>query len=164
MFKKMVLATLLTVTSLASQAEFNLPGSGVIRFPTGTETPLNFGFSFTQSQFGYAFTAGKQEMDVSQLPEKYSIWLGLNKDNLVYVQEFAPAYFTEFEWFLDENSIVLEKKVLSPKRSVGDYVLTINNISYFFKGKQGSIDLYFNDQGIKEIETTGFVKDIGMSE
>ena len=164
MFKKVVPAILMAITSLTCHADFNVPGSGLIRFPTGTETPLDFGFSFTQADYGYAFTAGKQEMDVSQLPEKYSIWLSLNKDNLVYIQEFAPAYFTEFEWQLDEHSIVLEKKVLSPKRALADYVLTINNISYFFKGKQGSIDLYFDDKGISEVETTGFVKDIGMSE
>lgn len=164
MFKQATLLTILLLVSFISQADFNVPSKGAIKFPTGTEAPITLSFSVTQSDFGYTFTAGEQEMQVSDIPEKYSIWLSMNKDNLVYVQEFAPAYFTEFDWQLGEHSIVLEKKILSPKRSIGDYVLTIDNISYFFKGNQGSINILFDEDGISAIEANGFVKDLGVSE
>ncbi|MCC2604588.1 hypothetical protein [Planctobacterium marinum] len=145
-------------------AEFSYEGQGLLRFPTGTEVIFNFGFAFQQSGYNNVFTAGEQQMEVTQRPEKYSIWLSMNQNHEVYVQEFATSYFREFEWTLGEHKIALQKKVLSPKRSIGDYVLTIDNISYFFKGKQGSVDILFDDEGIASIEANGFVKDLGLSE
>lgn len=157
---------LLLALSVCHQAyaDFSYDGQGLLRFPTGTEVNFNFGFAFKQSGFSNVFTAGEQQMEVAQRPEKYSIWLSMNQNHQVYVQEFNTSYFREFEWKLGKHKIALQKKVLSPKRSIGDYVLTIDNISYFFKGKQGSVDILFDDDGISGIEANGFVKDLGLSE
>lgn len=54
--------------------------------------------------------------------------------------------------------------MLSPKRAKGDYVLTIDEVSYFFSGNQGAIVVSFNEDGISDVEANGFVKDLGLSE
>ena len=152
------------VVSLSVQAEFQLKGSGIISYPTGVVNLLPIGFSITKGSNGFTFVAGEQEMQVSSVPEKYSIWLSINKEHQIFVQEFSRSYFNEFEWQLGNHSIALKKKVLSPKRYLGDYVLSIDNIDYFFKSKQSFIDILFNEDGISSIEANGFLKDLWLSE
>lgn len=164
MFNKILFVSTVLLFSVAAKAEFDLKGQGHLLFPTGTQTPLDFGFSFTKGEYGFIFNAGQQKLEVQRLPEKYSIWMSVNKEELVYVQEFSRTYFTEFEWQLGDHSMSLKKKILKPKRAKADYVLTIDNIDYFFKGNQGNIDILFDEDGIGAIEANGFVKDIGMVE
>jgi len=160
---KLVTAILLLAISLTAQADFNAEGKGKLTYPTGTTADFAFGLSVKSLADGYLFKAGQQELEVSQIPEKYSIWLGLHKDQHVFVQEFARNYFETFEWQLGDHKIRLQKKVLSPKRAPGDYVLSIDHIDYFFQGKQGQIEILLDENGITAIEANGFTKDIGMS-
>lgn len=164
MFIRKFIMVLGLLFSCFANAEYAVEAKGKLLFPTGTQTDLDFGFSLKKSGYDYMFKAGQQEMAVAQPPEKYSIWISLGKEGTVYVQEFASNYIQEFEWQPGEHNIALKKKILKPKRAPGDYVLTIDDIDYFFLGKQGQIDILFDSDGISAIEASGFVKDIGMSE
>ncbi len=164
MFYRFLMVLALCTVSHMAVAEFNYEGNGTLKYPTGVETPFSFGFAFNKTGSGHKFKAGQYEMEVGQVPDKYSIWIAMVEDKNVYVQEFAGGYFEGFEWQLGEHSVSLKKKVLSPKRALGDYVLTVNGIDYFFKGKQGAIEILFDENGISSIEANSFIKDLGMSE
>lgn len=164
MLLKKFLALVLSLMCFCANADFNHTGIGKVIFPTGTQTELNFTLAARKTPNGYSFTAGQQELEVAQIPEKYSIWLSMNKDQLVYVQEFANAYFKEFELQLGDYEVKLRKKVLKPNPARGDYVLSINNLDFFFTSNQGQIDILMDENGITTIEANGFAKDLGMSE
>lgn len=155
---------LLSFFCACAHADFNYVGKGKLRFPTGTETDLEFPLAATKINTGFSFKVGQQELEVAQVPEKYSIWFSMNKAHEVYVQEFASTYLQEFELQLGEYDITLKKKVLKPKPAKGDYVLSINNLDYFFTSNQGQIDILMNEEGIVAIEANGFAKDLGLSE
>ena len=155
---------MLSLFCASAQADFSYVGKGKLLFPTGTETDLEFTLAATKLSNGYSFKVGQQALEVAQVPEKYSIWFSLNKAHEVYVQEFATTYLQEFELKLDDYNITLKKKILKPKPAKGDYVLSINNLEYFFTSNQGQIDIFMNEEGIVSIEANGFAKDLGMSE
>lgn len=162
---KRSLAILLTLMlSFAAQAEFEYNGQGKLVYPTGMEKPFNFGFAFKKADYGYIFKIGSREMEVEQIPSKYSIWINMHQEKNVFIQEFAKGYFQGFEWTLGDHKLSLTKKVFKGKRAKGDYVLNIDGVNYFFKGKNGQIDILFSKDGIRAIETDGFVKDIGLKD
>lgn len=164
MFKRMFMLFGLMLCSFGASAEFNYVGKGNLVYPTGMKKPFNFGFTYKKADYGHKFKIGKQEMDVEQLPSKYTIWINLHQEKNVFVQEFAKGYFEAFEWQLGEHTITLRKKVFKKKRAKGDYVLNIDGEQYFFKKTNGQINILFNDKGIRAIEAEGFVKDIGMKD
>jgi hypothetical protein len=164
MIKKLLLITAATLCSFSASAEFDYAGKGTLTYPTGMQKPFAFGFAFKMGAEGQYFRVGEQKMSTSEVPEKYSIWLTLHKDKHVWVQEFAKGYFQEFDWQLGKNRITLKKKVFEKKRAKADYVLNINGDDYFFTNTNGQIEITFTKDGIKAIETAGFVKDIGLKD
>ncbi|MBE1300289.1 MAG: hypothetical protein GJ680_10345 [Alteromonadaceae bacterium] len=164
MLKRLTCIWMLVLYSTVVNADFNFAGKGTLRYPTGVETPFEFGFTLVQRASGNIFHAGTYEMEVSQVPEKYSIWISVHEDKHVYVQEFAGGYFEGFTWLLGEHQIILKKKVNQRKKVPGNYVLSVDGVDHFLKGKSGSVDVYFDSKGIKDVDLSGFVKDLGISE
>ncbi len=164
MLKKLLLVLTATALSFSAWADFSYEGKGKLTYPTGAQKPFTFGFAYKKIDYGYAFTIGTHNMEVEQLPNKYTIWLNLRDDTNVYIQEFAKGYFEGFEWQLGEHKISLKKKQFEKDGPRGNYVLNIDGVDHFFKGKNGAIDIIFSKKGIRAIETSGFVKDIGLKE
>ena len=119
MFYRGLMVLITMIFSLVVKADFNYEGNGKLIYPTGVKTDLKFGFKVQKTDNGYTFVAGNQEMKVSHVPEKYSIWLSMNPERGVFIQEFSNNYFKEFEWQLGEHKLSLKKKVLTPKRAPG---------------------------------------------
>lgn len=162
MTKRMLGVFAALLMSFNALAEFNYEGKGKLTYPTGMAKPFTFGFAFKKIDYGYQFKIGSHEMEVDQVPGKYTIWVNLHQEQNVFVQEFAKGYFQGFEWKLGEHSISLKKKKFEKDAPRGNYVLNINGVDHFFKGKNGAIEILFNKDGIRSIETEGFVKDLGI--
>jgi hypothetical protein len=143
-------------------ADFDYPGKGTLIYPTGMEKAFEFGFAFKQEANGYVFKVGKQKINTTDVPSKYALWLTLHQGKHVWIQEFAKGYFQGFDWTLGKHKIKLYKKTFDKKRAKGDYVLNIDGDDYYFRDKTGQIQINFNNNGIRSIETGGFVKDIGL--
>ena len=140
-------------------ADFELPGTGTVTYPTGTTKTFEFGFKWDRK--AQLLTIGNKTYSMDQVPNSYSIALTLaGDDQAVYVQEFATGYISEFDWQIGNHRIKLEKKRF--KRPVrGDYVLSVDNSSYFLAASNASVKLVFTDAGIDYIIPIGITKDNG---
>ena len=156
--KNLTIALVSLSWSFSALADFDYPGKGTLTYPTGMTKPFEFGFAFKQGPNGYTFKVGKQEMNTSDVPSKYSIWLTVHKDENIFVQEFAKGYFKEFDWTIGEHKLKLYKKTFKKKRGLGDYVLNIDGEDYFFLKKSAEIQINFTKKGIRSIDVSGFYK------
>ncbi|WP_446440749.1 hypothetical protein [Pseudoalteromonas sp. 1181_04] len=163
MMKKSVsyLSVVLALMSTSAMADFNYPGEGNVRYPTGVEKPFLFGFAWQQQNS--KFTIGKKSYDM-QLPESYSIAITLAKDEQqVWVQEFNNGFIEGFSWEIGEHTIKLEKRQY--KGAVkGDYVISLDNKDYFFARNNISILIKFTAEGIDTVAIDGVTKDMGTKQ
>ncbi|MFY8349876.1 hypothetical protein AAEU29_05045 [Pseudoalteromonas sp. SSM20] len=149
---------LMSVSSIA-KANFELPGSGTVTYPSGLKKEFNFGFKWDKQN--RQFTIGAQQYPMEQLPDSYAIALTLaGDDQAVFVQEFANGFISEFEWQIGSHVIRLEKNRSEyPVR--GDYVLWIDQYNYYLANGNPSIKLVFDKSGINYIIPSGITKDKG---
>ena len=153
------IATMFLTASHHSLADFSLPGKGTITYPTGTEKPFEFGFAWQQSSG--KFTIGSKSYDMDQIPNSYSVAITLSKDEQqVWVQEFNNGFIQAFNWQIGEHTIELKKLQFSSSVK-GDYVIELNNRSYFFTRNNASIVMNFNSEGIETIAIDGVTKNMG---
>jgi len=153
------IATMFLTASHHSLADFSLPGKGTITYPTGTEKPFEFGFAWQQSSG--KFTIGSKSYDMDQIPNSYSVAITLSKDEQqVWVQEFNNGFIQAFNWQIGEHTIELKKQQFSSSVK-GDYVIELNNRSYFFTRNNASIVMNFNSEGIETIAIDGVTKNMG---
>ena len=153
------IATIFLTASHHSLADFSLPGKGTITYPTGTEKPFEFGFAWQQSSG--KFTIGSKSYDMDQIPNSYSVAITLSKDEQqVWVQEFNNGFIQAFNWQIGEHTIELKKQQFSSSVK-GDYVIELNNRSYFFTRNNASIVMNFNSEGIETIAIDGVTKNMG---
>ncbi|MDP5213006.1 hypothetical protein ORJ66_08115 [Pseudoalteromonas tunicata] len=153
------IALMLSLCSFSCFADFDFAGKGTLTYPTGLKKEFEFGFSW-QATTGQ-MRIGKKSYAMKELPESYSVALALSQDDKnVWVQEFAKGYFEQFEWALGEHTITLKKQVFSNPVK-GDYVLNIDGTDYFFTGRASSLNIEFDEAGIKQITADGVSKDMG---
>lgn len=163
--KSLALLFTLAISPFYALADFDLPGKGILKYPTGMNKDFNFGFAYKEGPEGYYFRVGKQKMNTSELPKKYSIWLTLHEESgNVFIQEFAKGYFKGFEWDLGDHKVKLHKKVFKGRRVKSDYVLTINGEDFYFAKKNAQLNINFNNKGVRSIDTDGFVRDRSFSQ
>lgn len=155
------LSILLTLVSTPTWADFDFPGQGKVRYPTGVEKPFEFGFAWQSD--ASKFTIGKKSYDM-QLPESYSIAITLAKDEQqIWVQEFNNGFIESFNWQIGEHTLQLEKrKFQDPVK--GDYVISLDNKDYFFARNNISILVKFNEDGIDRVSIDGVTKDMGTKQ
>ncbi|KZN63668.1 hypothetical protein [Pseudoalteromonas luteoviolacea] len=145
--------------SLNAVADFDVNGQGVVTYPTGVEKSFDFGFGWNANN--QKFRIGKKSYSMSQLPESYSIALTLSKDgSKVWIQEFNAGYIEEFEWKIGRHKLKLSKRAFS-SRVRGDYILTLNNVDYFLSRNNVSIDVHFEESGIKSVRLDGVTRNMG---
>ncbi|MBQ4833083.1 hypothetical protein J8L70_07510 [Pseudoalteromonas sp. MMG010] len=140
-------------------ASFNLPGKGVITYPTGIQKQFKFGFAWDEQS--KQFTIADKSYNMSQLPDSYSVAITLSKDDSqVWVQEFNNGFIESFEWHIGEHTVTLKKQKFNEPVK-GDYVINLNERSYFFTRSNASIVINFDKQGIQNIAINGVTKNMG---
>lgn len=143
-------------------ADFRHDGKLVLTYPTGQSTEHDLVLSYTADGFDHKFQVGKHTFNVSGKPESYSIAMLLQPNNLVWVQEFAKGQFETFTLDIGDYKFKLVKKILNEPVK-GDYILSVNNVDYFFQQSLAQITFLFDDDGIKEIEVDGMVASLGIN-
>lgn len=158
---RLLLAISFLYTSSAF-ADFRHDGKLVITYPTGQSTKHDLVLAYTSEGFDHTFQVGKHKFNVSGKPESYSIAMLLQPNNLVWVQEFAKGQFESFSLDIGDYKFKLIKKILNEPVK-GDYILSVNNVDYFFQQSLAQITFMFDDDGIKEVEVDGMVASLGIN-
>lgn len=155
------MSILLSLCSCPAWADFDYPGEGKVRYPTGVEKPFKFGFGWQADS--KKFTIGEKSYDM-QLPESYSIAITLSKDEQqIWVQEFNNGFIESFNWQIGEHTLQLKKqKFKDPVK--GDYVISLDNKDYFFARNNISIMVKFKDEGIDSVAIDGVTKNMGTKQ
>lgn len=138
-------------------AYFTVPGQGQLVLLDGTKQSLQFGFSFRQQNGTEVFQAGIQEVEVAELPDKYTLALVLHQDEQIWVTDWINKPLQGFEWTLGKHSFKLRKNT-DPKykdKARGGYVLMFDDTPYFFHKNMAQIKFYFNKDGVSEIRIEG---------
>lgn len=161
--KYIVLLALLFITGKLTAADFDYTGQLKINYPTKTYRELEFTLAYRQFEYEHEFQVGKKVYKVGGQPESYSFALVLEPNNLVRVMEFSKKQIEGFELEIGDYEIELKKRVLS-KPVKGDYILSVQNVDYFFQQNLAQITFKFNDKGIKEVEVEGMVASLGVNE
>ncbi|NMP78851.1 hypothetical protein HHE92_03430 [Pseudoalteromonas arctica] len=156
---KIITALALLVPSYNAFADFSLPGKGSVTYPTGVVKEFKFGFEWQQK--AEKFTIGSKSYNMEQIPSSYSVAITLSKDDSqVWIQEFNNGFIEEFEWQIGEHKVTLKKQQFSDPVK-GDYVIELNDRSYFFTRNNASIVMNFNEEGIETIAIDGVTKNMG---
>ncbi len=151
-------SALLTLFSSTVSADFNFTGHAKLSLANGSETAVPFGFSFLKAPEGYLFSLGEHQMDVEEVPKRFTLALVLNDKNQVWVTDFSDKPLSGFNWSLPPHSIqLLKQPELVPQRP-GDFSLLIDGTRYHFtEKKRGLIHFNFTESGIDSITVESMV-------
>ena len=161
-FRLIAAALPLASMSFNALADFNYDGKLKITYPSGQTVEKEMPLSYTQKEYDHTFQVGEHVFNVSGEPESYSIAMLLQPNNLVWVQEFAKGQFESFKLDLGEYKFKLVKKILNEPVK-GDYILSVNNVDYFFQQSLAQITFLFDENGIKEVEVDGMIASLGLN-
>ncbi|MDX3772787.1 hypothetical protein QE250_01520 [Chromatiaceae bacterium AAb-1] len=139
------------------QAQFHLPGQVKLESAEGVTAEFPFGFSYIRQEGSYRFTAGSQHLTVSQVPQKFSLVL-VPEPQQVWVPDLFHTPLKGFEWQLAEHHIRLFRDTVRDSKNYGAFVLLVNGERYLFHRGQGQIQFFFDEQGISEITVRGMLK------
>jgi len=154
---KKILILMLASWLPAAFADFILPGSGELQLADGQSQVLDFGFSYKQYNGGFVFQAGNQQVEVADVPEKYTLALVLHQDKEVWITDWANKPLTAFNWTLKDHKLVLQKNT-DPKfndKARGGFVLFIDDTPYFFYKNMAQLKFHFDKTGLKEMSVEG---------
>ncbi len=138
-------------------AYFVLPGHGQLELLNGSKQQLDFGFAYSQKNGKTIFKAGAQEVEVAELPDKYTLALILHQDKEIWVTDWLNQPLQGFEWVIGKHSFKLSKNTnpKNTKRARGGYVLMVDQTPYFFHKNMAQIKFHFSREGIEEIRIEG---------
>lgn len=149
--------------SLPSSANFNIDGKLKLTYPYSDEvTEIAFPLSYRHTGDVHTFAIGPHTFNVTGQPESYSFALLLQDNNYVWLQEFSKKEFETFSLTLGEHKLKLVKRVLNNPVK-GDYILTVNEVDYFFNNTLAQINFSFDDDGIAGISTYGMTTSLGLN-
>jgi hypothetical protein len=143
--------------SLPAFSQFQLMGNGSYTLQDGKTVPLQYGFSYIRKEGDFHFSAGKQSLKVSSLPQKYSLAMILQNDDEVWVPDFVNSPIVSFDY--EVGSFIL-KLTQEPelKDGRGNFILHYDGGRYRFDRGPGQINFVFNDEGIARLEVKGMFK------
>ena len=156
------IAVIFMIFSFTSQASFEHVGKLVVGFESGQVKERNFILAYREKQGKSEFQVGNNKFSVSGKPESYSLAMVLGENGLIWLNEFNGGYFKTFTFDISKYKIKLRKQILKD-RVLGDYVLSIDNIDYFFQSQVAQLTFKFSDKGIEEIEVDGMVASLGLN-
>lgn len=165
MLKTLSRSILLSIlfVSLPSFADFNIDGKLTLTYPYNDDVKeIPFPISYDHKDDDHSFTIGSHTFSVTGQPEGYSFALLLKDNNYVWLQEFSKKEFESFSLTLGEHKLKLVKRVLN-KPVKGDYILTIDDVDYFFNNTLAQINFSFDDDGIAGISVYGMITSLGIN-
>ncbi|WP_019674780.1 hypothetical protein [Arsukibacterium perlucidum] len=143
--------------SLSAIGQFQLMGNGSYTLQDGKTVPIQYGFSYIRKEGQYHFSAGKQSLIVSSLPQKYSLALILQNEDEVWVPDFVSAPLAEFEFEIADFKLKLTQQP-ELKDGRGNYILHYDGGRYRFSRGPGQVNFVFNEEGIARVEIKGMLK------
>lgn len=159
---KQLISMTAVLLSTSTLADFNYDGKLTITYPSGQSVEKEMPLAYIQKNLRHTFQIGKQKFNVSGQPQSYSFAMLLQPNNSVWIQEFSKGHFESFQLELGKYKLKLVKKILNEPVK-GDYILSVNNVDYFFQQNLAQITLLFNDEGIEGIEVDGMVASLGLN-
>lgn len=140
-----------------SQAQFELDGEGKVTLTDNSSQLFDFGFSYFRQDGTYRFTVGRQSLNVPSVPKKYSVAVILQDNSQVWVPDFINQPISSFELQLEQYSIKLFADPLAVN-APGNFVLQLNDETYYFNRGPGQINFYFTETGIRDVRVEGMFK------
>ncbi|MBV2128053.1 hypothetical protein [Arsukibacterium indicum] len=143
--------------SVPVYAQFQLAGNGSYTLQDGKTVPFQYGFGYVRKEGQFHFSAGKQSLVVSSLPQKYSLALILQNDDEVWVPDFVNAPLSSFEYEISGFELKLSQ---DPELKDGrrNFILHYDGGRYRFNRGPGQVNFIFNDEGIERVEIKGMFK------
>tara|TARA_R110002126_G_scaffold10245_88_gene46836 strand:+ start:601 stop:1092 length:492 start_codon:yes stop_codon:yes gene_type:complete len=143
--------------SLPAFAQFQIMGNGSYTLQDGKTVPIQYGFSYIRKEGEFHFSAGKQSLKVSSLPQKYSLALILQNEDEVWVPDFVNAPVTALNFEINGFELKLTQEA-ELKDGRGNYVLHFDGGRYRFDRGPGQVNFVFDDDGITRVEIKGMFK------
>ncbi|SNY55583.1 hypothetical protein SAMN06297280_2909 [Arsukibacterium tuosuense] len=154
---KMLFGVVSLLFSLSAVAQFQLTGNGSYTLQDGETIPFQYGFGYTRKEGQFHFSAGKQSLVVSSLPQKYSLALILQNEDEVWIPDFVNAPISSFDYEISGFEIKLTQEP-ELKDGRGNFVLHYDGGRYRFNRGPGQVNFIFNDEGIARVEIKGMFK------
>ena len=154
---RQLLTFVLAIWLPVSWAAFEVPGNGTMILANGEAQPLTFSFAYKQSNSGFVFQAGRQQVEVADVPDKYTLALVLHQDKEVWITDWVNQPIQSFDWTIGRYHLVLEKNS-DPKdaaKARGGYVLKVNDDKYFFHKNMAQLKFHFDAKGLKDLSVEG---------
>ncbi len=122
----------------------------------GPDKACNLVFLLPKKTALDVFQAGIQEVEVAELPDKYTLALVLHQDEQIWVTDWINQPLQGFEWTLGKHSFKLNKnRSKIPGQSRGGYVLMFDKTPYFFHKNMAQIKFHFHKEGVSEVRIEG---------
>mgnify|MGYP000371510729 CR=1 FL=1 len=165
MIKKLVFFCVLLFGIAASETAnaktWEAVGSGKVIYPSGRAESLSFGFAYQKSFGSYVFKAGDAQMRTDQMPPNYILNIIINKEGLMYVAEFADGFFESFELNLGDHYLAIKpRKALDESEPYKHLVVLVDDMSYLIDTTHPSLKFIFSEEGIKDIDGVGLIRDL----
>jgi hypothetical protein len=154
---KVLIIVFSLLLSLPAYAQFQLSGSGSYTLRDGKTVPFQYDFGYTRKEGQFHFSAGKQSLIVSNLPQKYSLALILQNEDEVWVPDFVNAPLSSFEYEIGDFELKLTQEP-ELKDGRGNFILHYDGGRYRFNRGPGQVNFIFNDEGIERVEIKGMFK------
>ena len=150
---KLLIGLLLNLFCFGAAAQFEYPGKAQITLAGGETHTVEFGFSYLEGAEGAVFQLGQHQMQVDEVPKRFTLALVMNDKNQVWVTDFSDQPLTGFRWQLGTHQIELLQDPEQKPQRPGHYTLLIDGARYHFtERKRGMIHFNFKNTGIENIE------------
>lgn len=150
---QLIIGLLFNLISFGAAAQFDYPGKAQITFAEGQTQTVEFGFSYLMGTEGAVFKLGQHQMQVDEVPKRFTLAIVLNEKNQVWVTDFSDKPLTGFRWQLGTHQIELLQEAEQKPQRLGDYTLLVDGARYHFtERKRGLIHFNFKNSGIESIQ------------
>lgn len=165
MMRKLLMSCVMLFGVIASQSvngqEWDAPGSGKVIYPSGRAEDLSFGFAYQKNFDSFIFSAGEANLRTEEMPPNYILNVIINKEGLIYIAEFADGFFESFELNLGGHYLAIKpRKAFDEDEPYKHLVVHVDDMSYLIDTTHPSLKFVFSDDGIKDIDGVGLIRDL----
>lgn len=138
-------------------ASFEMPGQGYAELSCGTSESVDFGFALKKQDESYVFTAGNQQVNVPDVPERYTLVMVLHQDKEVWIPDWFDKPLQSFDWSIAGKRIQLKQNTDSRSidKARGGFVVLVDETPYFFHSNTAQLKFHFNQEGLQDLRIEG---------